>query len=249
MKLTVLASGSKGNGYILHNDREALLIEAGVPFDRVLQTLRTAGTIAGCIVTHEHSDHAGHVGEYLAHAVPTYMTEGTAKALAEQKLRIMKPYRLDRMGNGYDYAAFRVGRFRVKPFATVHDAAEPVGFLIDHPETGRILFATDTATLPYRFDGLAQVMLECNWCNALMTERQCPESLKERVRGSHMPLTECICTLAANGGWRATNIVLLHVSESDGDGEAFRREVQRNTAHPVHLAAPGLTIDFNQCPI
>lgn len=249
MKLTVLASGSKGNGYILHNDHEALIIEAGVPYQRVLQTLKTGKTIEGLLVTHEHKDHAGHVAEYLAHAIPTFMSEGTADALANEKIRIKRPYKLERMGNGYDYATIKVGRFKVKPFATVHDAAEPIGFLIDHPETGRILFATDTATLPYRFDNLSQIMLECNYCNALMKARECPESLKERVRDSHMSLTECVCTLAANGGWKATNIVLLHVSESDGDGEAFRNEVQRNTAHPVYLATAGLTIDFNNIPI
>ena len=39
MELTVLASSSSGNGYILHNDNEALIIEAGVRFKEAQKAL------------------------------------------------------------------------------------------------------------------------------------------------------------------------------------------------------------------
>lgn len=34
MNLTVVGSGSNGNCYVLQNEEEALIIEAGLPFDK-----------------------------------------------------------------------------------------------------------------------------------------------------------------------------------------------------------------------
>jgi phosphoribosyl 1,2-cyclic phosphodiesterase len=57
----------------------------------------------------------------------------------------------------------KIGNFQIIPFETKHDAAEPVGFFINHEETGNILFATDTYYLPSRFAGLNNILLECNY--------------------------------------------------------------------------------------
>ena len=43
MKLRVLGSGSSGNCYILENEAEALIIEAGVPFMEVKKIKTAAG--------------------------------------------------------------------------------------------------------------------------------------------------------------------------------------------------------------
>lgn len=39
MRLKVLGSGSSGNCYMLENDKEALIIEAGLPFMEVKKAL------------------------------------------------------------------------------------------------------------------------------------------------------------------------------------------------------------------
>lgn len=39
MELTVLGSSSEGNAYVLQNAGEALLLEAGIPFKKVLAAL------------------------------------------------------------------------------------------------------------------------------------------------------------------------------------------------------------------
>ena len=39
MKVSVLGSSSKGNGYLLHSDNEALIIECGVRFAEVKKLL------------------------------------------------------------------------------------------------------------------------------------------------------------------------------------------------------------------
>ncbi len=55
MKLKVLGSGSSGNCYILHNETEALIIEAGFPFMEVKKALDfNISKIQGVVISHEH---------------------------------------------------------------------------------------------------------------------------------------------------------------------------------------------------
>lgn len=55
----------QGNGYLLHNQREALVIEAGVSLLQVKKALNFClGIIKGCVVTHRHRDHSRYIKQY-----------------------------------------------------------------------------------------------------------------------------------------------------------------------------------------
>ena len=55
MELKVLGSGSSGNCYILENDNEALIIEAGLPFMEVKKALNfNVMKIKAVLVSHTH---------------------------------------------------------------------------------------------------------------------------------------------------------------------------------------------------
>ena len=55
MKLKVLASGSKGNCYILESPTGVLLIEAGIPWKEILKGLDfNLKGVVGCLISHEH---------------------------------------------------------------------------------------------------------------------------------------------------------------------------------------------------
>ena len=56
MQMFVVNSGSSGNGYVIQNDREALVIECGC---RLMDVKRKAvdfnvSKIVGAVVSHEH---------------------------------------------------------------------------------------------------------------------------------------------------------------------------------------------------
>lgn len=238
MELKVLASGSTGNCYILQNDSEALILEAGVPYIEVLRALKTKNVV-GCLVTHEHKDHSKYVKDYLNHAVKVYMTAGTLHALDDIGA-ITLPLLIEQGGT------LRIGGFDVKCFATVHDAAEPVGFLIRHQETGKIVFATDTQYLPCRFRNVETLMVECNYHEAILQGRDIPQSLKSRIRDAHMELDTCIEAVTMTAPKQ--RVVLLHVSEGNGDPELFQKQVALNTPSLVSVAKPGLEIDIDEIP-
>lgn len=249
MVLSVLGSSSSGNAYVLQNVGEALLIEAGVNFKKVVAALEgDISKVVGCIITHEHGDHAGRINEVLNAVIPVYATRGTieaAKVTSE-----WKPRELEHNGNGYK--TITLGRFKVIPFATKHDSAEPVGFYIWHPETGGILFATDTYYLPNTFKGLNNVLIECNYDPEIL-ERNVEQgrvvpTLRERVRESHLSIDTCIDALRANDLKAVNNIVLIHLSDTNGNPASFKERVYRATGKRVHIATPGLSINFNKTP-
>lgn len=251
MELTVIGSSSEGNAYVLQNEREALLLEAGKPFKQVLAALEgQVNKVVGCLITHEHGDHAGRINEFLKYALPVYASQGT---IENAKIRTSwKPTTIRQTEDGNGYLPLTLGNFRVIPFATKHDAAEPLGFYIWHEETGGVLFATDTFYLPCKFKGLNNILIECNYDPEILARRvksgDIPATLQERVRRSHLSYYTCLDALRANDLTAVNNIVLIHISEGNGDPTAFREGIQRATHKTVYTAKPGLKIEFNKGP-
>lgn len=254
MELTVIASSSQGNAYVLHSHSEALLIEAGAPFAKALDAVGyDVARIKGCIVTHEHGDHASRVKDVLAYGVPVYASDGTVQALLPSLKGEYKPEPIPTDEAG-EYAPLYLGNFEVYPFATRHDAAEPLGFYIWHPDTGGVLFATDTYYISPTFADLRTVIIECNYADDLLARnvqtsaRGLTWSLAQRIRASHLSLDTCIGALRANDLSQVGNIVLIHVSSLNGDPPRFRDTVARSTGRPTFVATPGLSLNIDINP-
>lgn len=245
MKLTVIGSGSSGNCYVLQDRAEALIIEAGVPMRDILPVIgHDVRKVSCCLVSHEHGDHAGHVKEVVDYCIPVRMSAGTAKSVGETFGN--SPFlRLCRAGE-----QFSEGRFKVLPFATEHDAAEPLGFLISHPGTGVILFATDTYYLRNTFAGLNHIMIECNYIETVLLGRmdrgELSEAVAKRAHTSHMELETCVKTLKANDLSAVTDILLIHLSRGNGDSKAMVRRVAETTGRPTYAARKGLILDYSK---
>jgi phosphoribosyl 1,2-cyclic phosphodiesterase len=252
MKLNILGSDSRtGNCYILENDKEALVIECGVPFDKIKKALQfNLSKVSGCIVTHDHGDHAKAIHDMMKAGINVYATEGTHKACgsdAHHRAKVI-PIRKDQ-----EYGEqFQVGNFRVIPFTVMHDAAHPVGFLINHTETGTILFVTDTYYVKQKFRGLNNVIVEANFCQDILDDRlsrgENPKFLRDRIFKSHMSLATCKGLLQANDLRQVNNIVLIHLSDGNSNAEKFKREVTELTGKMVHVAEAGMCIPFTKNP-
>jgi phosphoribosyl 1,2-cyclic phosphodiesterase len=245
MKLKVIGSSSTGNAYVLENHREALLIECGVQIQKIKQAIGyNPRMVAGCLVSHEHQDHCKSVKEVLGLSIPVYSSYGTHQA--------MKTEGHHRARFLHEGVTETIGNFKVKPFAIKHDAAEPMGFLIHHPETGVVLFLTDSYYSEYRFEGLNNIIIEANYCQKILDKRvqdgMNPQFLRDRVITSHMSIDTCKGLLLANDLTQVNNIVLIHLSDGNSDAKRFKEEVQGVTGKTVFIAEPGLSIDFNRKP-
>lgn len=220
MKLTVLGSGSAGNCYLLHNDRECLVLEAGMPFMTVKKALDfDLGKIAAVVVSHEHSDHAKHIEDYAFAGIPL-----VAPFLCWVNIPCMH------------------GGFMIQSFELVHDVP-CYGFLIQHPDIGRLLFAMDTEYIKYRFGNLNHILIECNYGKEFMDSAY-SQSLRERVWTSHMELETCKDFIRANQHDGLKTVCLLHLSDYNSNEAFFRDEISGLVSCPVYIAAKGLEIEL-----
>src|SRR5690606_20594303 len=124
---------------------------------------------------------------------------------------------------------------------TQHDAQEPLGFLLhSRASNERLLYATDTYYIRYKFPGLTHIMVECNYAADILYENvkrgAVPEVLKNRLLTSHFSLENVKEFLKANDLSRVQEIWLLHLSDGNSDEERFKREVQALTGKPTYVA-------------
>lgn len=231
MNIQVLASGSSGNAYVVSVGGDSLLLEAGIRFKELRQRLSFGvNRLTGALITHEHGDHAMALAEVMKAGVDCYMSQGTAEALG------VEGHRAHRI---VAHAQFQVGGCAIMPFDTVHDAAEPLGFLIAQGNT-RLLYATDTAYIPYRFRGLTHIMIEVNYSLDILRRSvrsgSVPASAKRRVMRSHMGIATAVEFFKANDMSRVQEIYLLHLSDGNSDAAQFKRVIQGLTGKPVMIA-------------
>lgn len=245
MELTVIGTGSKGNAYILGNGDEALLIECGVNVKDIKKALNfDLSKVVGCLCTHEHMDHSKSIWDVMKLGVNVYASGGTL----EKRFVNEQP----RAKSILSKQTVQIGNFKVMAFDVKHDAAEPLGFLIEHPDCGKVLFLTDTYYCEYTFKGLNNIIIEANYSKEIIDRKYGSESgkefLKNRILRSHFSLANCKDMLSANDLSKTNNIVLIHLSDSNSDEIVFQKEVAELTGKNVTVASNGMKINFNKTP-
>jgi phosphoribosyl 1,2-cyclic phosphodiesterase len=85
MRMTVLASGSKGNSTLVATHRTRILVDAGLSCREILRRMNIAGedphSLDAILITHEHQDHVQGVAVLARKlGIPVYFTEMTHRA-------------------------------------------------------------------------------------------------------------------------------------------------------------------------
>jgi phosphoribosyl 1,2-cyclic phosphodiesterase len=238
MKFKVLASGSKGNCYLLQSKDETLILECGIKYKQILEGLNfDLEGIIGCLVTHEHKDHSKAIESLNNNGIDVYASKGTFETLKIENHRnkIIKSEEV-----------FKIGNFTILPFEAKHDAKEPLGFLINHKDIGNLLFITDSYYCEYNFKDLNHILIECNYSKNILDENiengVIPVSLRNRIVKSHFELGNVIEFLKSNDLKNVKTLMLLHLSSSNSDAELFMNEIVKNTGLAIDVAQGGLQI-------
>jgi len=229
MILKVLGSSSSGNCYLLTNENETLVIEAGVSFKEVKIALgHDILKIVGCLVSHSHLDHSKYMNEYAKAGIPVLSPE---------------THLLN--------TSLQYGSFTITTFSLIHDV--PIyGFHIHHPETGNVLFITDTGEIPYKFANLNQIIIEANYDSDIVYDLMLNDKLnvagQNRVESSHLSIQKTLEFFAENDISKVQNIVLIHLSGGSSNAKDFQKRTELATGKKVTIADKGITIDFNLNP-
>ncbi len=236
MKIDIIASGSSGNCYKISNEDTALLIECGIPYKRIQQALNFKVTdIDGALVSHEHGDHSKACKDLIKAGVDLYMTTGTKEALKLDSHRVKIIDFYSKYINR-DLGFFEIGSFKVKAFETIHDAIEPVGFIIyDKLAKEELVFITDTQYSIYNFKP-TYFMLEINYDKETINDNPgLNDKLRERIKRNHMSLETAINLLEKCNLSRLKKIYVMHLSDHNSNAEFIKESLQELTGVAVEI--------------
>ncbi len=245
MQLHILNSGSKGNCYLLESESEILIIEAGVKLSEVKKAIDfDLSKVVTCLCTHQHRDHSGYIEEFINSGITTLA------------LDVVFISHLISPNSSYCKAiepnhGYKVGNFKVYAFSVSHDIP-CLGFTIDHPESGKILFLTDTMTCDYSFTGLNHILIECNYADSVLDANikagKAPPSMRHRLLSTHMELETTKKIISNQDITKVRNIVLIHLSDGNSNEKRFIEEIQAATGKPVSAAKKGMKLNFSLNP-
>lgn len=231
IKVESLASSSNGNLYRLTSGKHQLLLEAGLPLGEIKRRLDfKLSRLDGCLITHEHGDHSKGALKLAEAGVLLVMTNGTAKAL---KL----PPKYTKIVSAEGMTTLK--EWLITPFKVIHDAAEPVGYLISDNDGDTVVFATDTFVIPVKFEKINILMIECNYAPNIVEQRLNEGTIShkqaDRLLHSHMSINSVVSFLKANKTAlkACRQIYLLHGSAQNGAPTEFKKTVESITGIPT----------------
>ena len=229
LKLISLSSSSSGNCYLItENNEDYLMIEAGLNFKTLRHKLYELNIkmnqIKGAIISHCHQDHAGGIIDLLPY-MPVYGTKETFEDKVYKTDVNIKHIEVGKM--------FNAGAgFNVVAFPTLHNAPNPVGYILKNSIGEYTLFATDTSNIKLKLPNIrfSLILIEANFDEEVM-KQQLKESEKVVKRdrgyetvmkqrqlgdaGGHLSVQKAIKILKGFKLGLCKHVVLIHLSPSN----------------------------------
>ncbi len=216
MYITSLNSGSNGNCYYVGNEREAVLIDAGISCRETETRMKRLGLsmqkVKAIFVSHEHSDHIRGIAVLAKkYNLPVYITPLTLKSGGLY---------LDCVLEFIPQSPVRIGDIEITAFTKLHDAAHPHSFIVSCGEVKVGVF-TDIGTvcnnLIEHFKLCHAAFLEANYDEEMLENGRYPFHLKRRIRGGHGHLsnTQALSLFIDHKPAYMSHLLLAHLSKDN----------------------------------
>lgn len=222
-----------------------MVVEAGVPMSAIRNALEGGfKRVAGAVISHRHGDHAKSVKDLLLSGTRVLAANDVFSSIGMENDPCAFPISPEK--------CYVIGKFRVIAFPVKHDVP-CYGFIITHPEMGRLLFVTDTMAVSQKMpQGISQVMIETNYADDILDSNiesgAVPVAMRKRLMLSHMELGTAKKILSRMDLSSVQNIILIHLSSSNSDESRFVREMETHTGKRVFAADEGRVFDLSLEP-
>lgn len=208
MKLKCLGSSSAGNCYLLtSNSGETLILDCGIPIKEIKKGLDwNIKDVVGVLCTHKHLDHSKSLDNFKKMSIPVFV-----------------PYQ--RNYNKKNYGGFTIYPFPLQTLDgnwTHTDASGELcpiyGFLITHPEMGRMLYITDCEVIKWKFKDVNHILLGVNYDKDLV-DTDNPKA--NHVFRGHLSIDTACDFVKANYSDSLQNVIMCHLSSENADKDSF----------------------------
>ena len=218
MKISILASGSKGNVSYIETKKTKILVDLGMNSTYVENKLRSFDVdpkyLDGILITHTHSDHINGLKVFIKkYKTKVYLTELMLKEI--NKLFQIENYELI-------YDDFSIKDLDIELINTSHDAPDSKGYIFKS-DGKSISYITDTGYLNRKYkEKLSNknlYVMESNHDIKMLQNGKYPYYLKQRILSDKGHLSNEMCSkyLLSYIGNNTKTIILIHLSEENND--------------------------------
>ncbi len=248
MKFINIASGSKGNSYLLMTENANILIDLGISYKKLTTALKEIGVhkIDYAFISHEHTDHISGLYMFCKNTdARVFMSKNSYENYSDNYK--IPAERLDFFTPGDELV---LDSIIVETFKTPHDSRDSVGFKVS---ADGVVYShvTDLGHMPKlilnKISESDMVTIESNYDKNMLTFGSYPYMLKKRILSStgHLSNDESLICVAHLLQCGVNDIILAHLSEANNNPEILRNEFANlkftysvNENQNLHIATP-----------
>ena len=230
MFICSLNSGSNANCYYLGNQEEAILVDAGLSCRETVKRLKRVGlsirNVKGIFVSHEHGDHVHGIPTLSKKfKIPVYITRETLRngrlEISDELIAPIQPF-----------AATNIGSLCVTAFPKLHDACDPLSFIVECASVTVGVFTDIGAPCDHvirHFQQCHAAFLEANYDDDMLTRGSYPIHLKNRIRGSkgHLSNDQALELFCTHRPPFMSHLFLSHLSRDNNSPKLVKTTFQR----------------------
>lgn len=219
MRFALLASGSKGNCFILEDQDTCIMIDCGTTRKYLAESFSKIGLrdeeIDAVLITHNHSDHISQIRNFKHHTIYSPVL------IDDVKTNLVKPN-----------TSFQINHLTITPLALSHDAPNTVGYIIEDGKE-KLVYVTDTGYVNSnyytRMKDADYIVLESNHDTEMLMRTSRPQFIKARIFSDQGHLcnedaAEVLDTIISE---KTKFVILAHISQ-EGNTQEKALEVSRN---------------------
>jgi phosphoribosyl 1,2-cyclic phosphodiesterase len=228
--ISSLNSGSNGNCYYIGNEKEAILVDAGISCRETERRMKRSGLsmdkVKAIFISHEHTDHISGVRVLSKkYQVPVYITAATQRfSNLQLEKNLVKRFKAGQQ--------VTMGDLGITAFQKEHDAGDPHSFIISSASV-KIGVFTDIGVACDRvvqhFKQCHAVFLESNYDVDMLMNGNYPYHLKKRISGGngHLSNVQALDLFIKHRPSFMSHLILSHLSHNNNKPEIVDKLFQQ----------------------
>ena len=222
MKFHLVASGSKGNCFVLQEGERTIVVDCGSTRKHLISSFNDINVniddVDLLLISHRHSDHVSQLKLFnnsLVYSPIPLDTRSDAKIL-------------------HPLSFFTIDKtLRISTIPLSHDADVTLGFIFEN-ETERLVYITDTGYIKDEYCeklyDADYIIIESNHDVGMLMRCNRPHYIKSRIQGEygHLNNEDCASTLEKIITSRTKEIILAHISQ---DANTYEQALKVTVEH------------------